>query len=842
MAGYSLQNKDTEYTRVYDSTLGADSVGVSSPTERYRKIRNMFVDYERDASRLESIPGYRALKRFSGKINGIFRHTMGGVEYLIVHAGAMLYYARGDELEKADAFMQIGKLCDARSQGFALGESLFILDGEKISVLDRDGTLWNLDTLDGYAPTTYLNGVKMEKRNMLSEISLERYKISASDEHLYESPGLVYEVLDSREKTCRISGCIGELTGEIYIPRYKEIGGIKYEICEISDYALRSQTYITALFTSEGLKRIGKSALRGCTALEILQLSTTVEEVDEYAFFGCTALRSVYIGEGMKRLNTACFGQCSALAQVHYERDYTSYNAISGISVFPDTISLLPFSEYLSLKLQFKLYGDIQSVSGVYANDYYASYSYESDRKIVAIHFDNASQCDGCDFKIFVTNANSSEGDDFSALSEYAGVSTRDAVLKCTVGEVFDGRLFLSGNPDLPGAVFYSSGVYAGSEGYAYFKECDFLVDGEGSGRITSLVALTDSLLAFKEGGGRVGSIFYHKREGEKYPVYYIHRGLTVLSRGFSLYDDALFLSDEGICTLEKSATADYGRVKRCTQSIIGHLTPIAADAAFDFTVFKGYAVAVIGSKILLGDLKRSFKIGNEESYEWYEVSGVGDYKNDEAVYRYSKAYGGLDEIDGQIGEPATGTVMSKKAENGASVYYVETDGKKYAVLPTDERKGGDFYPATNLFVFSGRLLFGTASGALCIINTDKERVGKNYSFMGHAPLYEIETAYDNLDSAAFTKSTVKGSFILTLSAEGERLPMLSVSTDGSEYKKIPLAERKYGTPGRFAVMADEREKGYIEKRIKISSSEYSSPFAVYSAEYRYKIKGRIKK
>jgi hypothetical protein len=767
---------------------------------------------------------------------------MGGTEYLIVHAGDGLYYADESGLEAPDAFMQIGKLCNARSHGFTLGENLFILDGEKISVFDKSGTLWNLDTLDGYIPTTYLNGVKREKRNMLSEISLERYKISASDEHLYESPGLVYEVLDSKEKTCKVSGCVGELSGEIYIPRYKEIGGIKYEICEISDYALRSQTYITALFTSEGLKRIGKSALRGCTALEILQLSTTVEEVDEYAFFGCTALRIVYLGEAMKRLNTACFGQCAALAQVHYERDFASYNAISGISVFADSVNISTFSEYLSLRLQFKLYGEIQSVSSVYVNDYYATYSYESDRKILAISFDSAAECDGGDFKIFVTNANSSENNDFSSLPEYIGVSTREAVLKCTVGEVFDGRLFLSGNPELPGAVFYSSPICAASEGFAYFKECDFMVDGEGSGRITSLVALTDSLLAFKEGGGRVGSIFYHKREGEKYPVYYIHRGLTVLSRGFSLYDDALFLSGDGICTIEKSATADYGKVKRCTQSIIGSLAPIDKDTAFDFTVFKGYAVSVIGNKMLLGDLKRSFRVGNEESYEWYELSGIGDYKNDKTVYRYSPAYGGLDALEGKIGKPATGTVISKKTESGASVYYVETDGKKYAVLPTDERFGGDFYPATSLFVFSGRLLFGTASGAICVFNTDLERTCENYSFLGHAPTYEIESAYDDLDSPAFTKSTVKGSFVLTLSAEGKELPTLSVSTDGSEYKEIPLAERKYGTLGRFKVMADEREKGYIEKRIKISSSEYSSPFSVYSAEYRYKIKGRIKK
>ena len=82
----------------------------------------------------------------------------------------------------------------------------------------------------------------------------------------------------------------------------------------------------------------------------------------------------------------------------------------------------------------------------------------------------------------------------------------------------------------------------------------------------------------------------------------------------------------------------------------------------------------------------------------------------------------------------------------------------------------------------------------------------------------------------------------LTLCAVGERMPKLYVRTDGTEYKSVPLSERRYGETRRFTVMADERERGYIEKQLKISSDEYASPFGVYSAEYRYKIKGRIKK
>lgn len=867
MASYNSKNRESEYSRTYKSTRGVDRTGTSSPTERYRSVKNMFVDYERGGDCIESLPGYRRLCNLSGRINGIFRHAASGVEYIIVHAGNTLYKARLSDIDNDGAFSTIATISDNPSSAFTYKDRLFILDGEGIYTLDQGVTFSSFAALSGYVPTTYLNGVKNERRNMLSPLSLERYKISASEDYLYESAGIKYSVLDAKEKYCCVSGFSGQISGALYIPRYADIGGVRYEITEIADYALRNQTSLTALYTSAGLKRVGKSALRGCTSLALAQLSTTVETIDEYSFYGCSSLTTVYFGESMSQVGGASFGYCQSLATINYERDLASYNAIAGTGAIPDSVVIRPFTEYTAIKLGFPLFGSIASISGVYHNERVCPYSYESSRRTICVDFNSKSECDGGDFKIYVANERSAEDGDFSRSSYFDTVAPRNAILGCTVGEVFDGRVFLSGNPTLPGAVFYSGIDITENNNYTYFRECDYFVDGEGREGISSMLPLTDSLLVFRRGNSTAGSIFYHKIDPKGgYPVYYVHRGIWVLGKSYSLYDDALFLSPDGVCTILKEVYADYNKLSTCTQGIMGDLD-IGYDTRFDFALFKGYIVIIVGDKMYLGDLKRTYKQGESVSYEWYETEGIGEYSSDTAVYRYSAGYESLDELTEKIGKVAEGTVINQVLESGASVYYVETDGKRYAVLPTEERTGGRFYPATTLLSAGGLLFFGTDSGAVCVFNTDKigeppshiqseagfdaEEYARSfgnrlhpyyYSFMGHAPLCEIESYEDDLDAVSLTKTTVKGTFGVTLKAVGEALPELYVSTDGSEYKKIPLAARRYGTPSRFKVMAEERERGYIEKKFKISSSEYLSPFGVYSLEYRYKIKGRMKK
>jgi hypothetical protein len=107
----------------------------------------------------------------------------------------------------------------------------------------------------------------------------------------------------------------------------------------------------------------------------------------------------------------------------------------------------------------------------------------------------------------------SSAGTDFLYENEGMGISGARAILECTVCEVFDGRVFLSGNPSFPNTVFYSSRDNTGRMNPTYFGSLNYFNDGIAGFTVKSLLAAGDSLAVFKSGDDGGGSIYYHTPE-----------------------------------------------------------------------------------------------------------------------------------------------------------------------------------------------------------------------------------------------------------------------------------------------------------------------------------------
>ena len=93
------------------------------------------------------------------------------------------------------------------------------------------------------------------------------------------------------------------------------------------------------------------------------------------------------------------------------------------------------------------------------------------------------------------------------------------AILGCTVCENFDGRVFISGHPELPNTVFYSARDESGENNPLYFGELNYFCDGTGPFGVCSILAAAESLAIFKSGDDGGGSIYYHtpKETGDDY-------------------------------------------------------------------------------------------------------------------------------------------------------------------------------------------------------------------------------------------------------------------------------------------------------------------------------------
>jgi hypothetical protein len=488
-------------------------------------------------------------------------------------------------------------------------------------------------------------------------------------------------------------------------------------------------------------------------------------------------------------------------------------------------------------------------------------------------------------------------GAELTLLLEYAEVSDAEsfppdaqndayAPLECPVCELFDGRIFLAGGKRFPNTVFYTERDSGGRTNPTYFGVYNRFDDGIGSFAVNAMLSVGNTLAVFKENDDGSGSIFYHTpqqtNEGvvtKIYPTSDIHSGLVGLGAVISYYDEPIFVSESGICALWKSGVSSQRSVKVRSHRIHPRLLcePLGK---ISLARWCGYLVVCVNGKLFLADYRQFSSDSTGEEYEWYYLSGIGTYRDDRTVYRYA---GEADTGYLLHPEPDTvvsDTVYSAEGEGGKMLYFTMQQGKKYAVYPTNERRGGIFCPASVLRAVGDLLFFGTASGDLCVFNNDMRGIpppellqdeyfdaeayalqyGQRihpyfYDFANHAPTYKLRTPLDNCGIPHLTKNSVKGSLVLKCRAPGSVSMVCEVGTDRTGYREITsfpggtfdfsqtsfltlsLAAEEY-----FSVPIAEREKGWVEKQIGITSADFASPIALISIGYRFTIKGKLKK
>ena len=202
-----------EYTRTYDTFEGiakkGDKKNLLCHTENMFKNR-----FFGDGEVLESIPGFRVVRRFGGRINGVYlHHHTSGTVYLYVHAGKSLFRTERDDYDRFDLLEKVCDIANTPSCAFSMGGNLYVLDGSSLIEINGDGEVAKItsDTLGiGYIPTTYINGEPHERVNLLSSRFTESFYVSSADDLSEGSYGITYSVTDEERGICAVTGC-GEL-------------------------------------------------------------------------------------------------------------------------------------------------------------------------------------------------------------------------------------------------------------------------------------------------------------------------------------------------------------------------------------------------------------------------------------------------------------------------------------------------------------------------------------------------------------------------------------------------------------------------------------------------------
>lgn len=480
--------------------------------------------------------------------------------------------------------------------------------------------------------------------------------------------------------------------------------------------------------------------------------------------------------------------------------------------------------------------------------------------------------------------------------SSYLGTSIA-AIEECRIAAEYDGRIFLSGNPNLPNTVFYSARNDLGVNDPAFFGCLNFFNDGSGPDGITSLLSTPGMLAVLKR-----DTVYYHiGADGDDvmpriYPSTKGNAGIGGIGASCNFLDDPCFLSGKGLEAVGKENLTLERTVVHRSSNVDGMLTREDLSKA-EMVEWKGYLCVFIDGRVYLADSRAVFTnaYGTSE-YEWFLLSDVGTYENETAQYRSATGAVYADDdktvrLDGngdviltkedgevilsfgeeefKVGADEVFRGLYTKDGQGYDVEYASIGGKNYPVERTGEVLGsGDFYPGVHPHVLDECLYFGTKSGDLLLFNTDKygEPVGNEpvepgklhrsmYHFAGRAICAKAVTSMDDCGIPHLMKTTVRRSLVLRSKLMDGSSFLVSVATDknpvmtlvsrvtNANYSNFELSfgDLLFSASHDALCAVKEKEKRWVEKQYMISSDGFCAPFGIYSMSYRFTIAGRIK-
>ncbi len=856
-------------------------------------LENMYRDYEAEAGAgVETVPGFRRVCGVEGKVHAIHPDPRERGAFLL-HAGRALYRFRTEERDTPPPMKPLSakvRPADRRSRAALFAGRLCLVDGECFTV--SDGTEVHAAADDAYIPTLFSDGEEYEQRNLLTERGIEEHHLFDASAYAYTSEGIRYTVDD--QGVCLVAGV--EATEEtVTIPASVTLGGRLYAVAGIAEFALRGDDRIKTLLLSEGITTLGAGAFYGMTALETVVLPSTVTVISVQAFEGCTALRTLYLSRGVLEVRERAFHDV-ALTTVYYAGTLADYTLIAGNeNIFPlhnpNDCVLRAETAYRGVRLFFPFRSAAEGLHAVTLNGNPIKDGDEGCRLTCLAATEGRPMgllLESADFRglygatlcLTLTLADTfcetmaAEGRDFSGTG-------REALDGCTLIARYDGRLFLSGNPRLPGMIFYSQRDREGRTVPAYFGAYNRLTDGDGCTEMRALLATPGYLLAMTDVPPDGHAVFCHVGESTDsdlvpriYPATEGVSDVGCFGEAAFFGDEAVFLSTGGLECIEPSRLSGERSTRHLSGAVDVRLTAERGEEARLFR-YRDYLGVAVGGRVYLADGRRRVSRDGHTEYEWYYLSDIGVYRGQTDRYRYTTVRPkGLPEgasvtLDGRrlpiVTAEAEGyadgcTVYSATSDGGVFFLYTPQGGSAVLVDCDGEKTGGVFSPATAFLESEGLLFFGTEGGDLCLFNTDKREADghiprRYYTFNGRAYLSGCATKSDNCDLPHLTKSTVRTGGAVKLKAMTGGAIEVRVRTDAEDWS---VADRLYGgrvdysetdfATAEFVTSADtvvqlrEGKKRWVEKQLYFVSEDYQRPFGIITIAYQYRVAGRIKR
>ena len=193
----------------------------------------------------------------------------------------------------------------------------------------------------------------------------------------------------------------------------------------------------------------------------------------------------------------------------------------------------------------------------------------------------------------------------------------KECIEKCTLLQVFDNRVFFSGNPDYPNMVWHSS-----LDDPSYVSDLDYYNEGMDNAAVKGLVAGNNALWVFREPSASNTTVFYHTPAiddtyGKVYPS--SHSSITTgcVGKAINFNDDIVFFSERGMEGISGDITTEQMIAHR-SSVVDNKLTTEKDYSNMVLTEWEGYLIVFIGNKAYLADSRAVYTNVNHFEYEWF--------------------------------------------------------------------------------------------------------------------------------------------------------------------------------------------------------------------------------
>ena len=193
----------------------------------------------------------------------------------------------------------------------------------------------------------------------------------------------------------------------------------------------------------------------------------------------------------------------------------------------------------------------------------------------------------------------------------------RNCILNCTLLQVFDNRVFFSGNKDYPNVVWHCS-----LDDPTYCSDLDYYKEGLDAAAVKGLVAGNNALWVFREPSDANTTVFYHtptidSEYGKIYPNTHSSISTGCIGKAINFNDDIVFFSDRGMEGISGDVTTEQAVAHRSTM-VDRKLIAEKNYKKMILEEWEGYLIVFVDDKAYLADSRAMFTNENHAEYEWF--------------------------------------------------------------------------------------------------------------------------------------------------------------------------------------------------------------------------------